>query len=226
MQSDTLKKLQDHFENDWQNERDIYKWLVNHTNIPYLKLDIKIPWQDIYKEALAVQDQFVVHRKHEGGETWKSACLHGVDTKTTNDWKANEYKDKGWTEQPEMKWTSLSEQCPITTDFFKNQFPYSSYDRLRFMWIEPGGYILPHQDLTERHFAPVNISIYNPEGCEFRFKNWGTVPFTHGSAFLIDVGQSHCVWNRSNEPRLHMIAHGSKDWDRFIPMLERSWQNR
>ena len=91
------------------------------------------------------------------------------------------------------------------------------------MLIEPGGYILPHQDQDERCLGPINISIYNPIGCEFRYKNYGTVPFTNGSAFMIDIGQKHSVWNRSNEQRLHIIAHGVKDKKRFLPLLERSW---
>lgn len=218
---DSQQKLEQHFKNDWQGETNIYDWLCKHTNIPYLKIDLDIPYKEIYNEALAIQDQFVVHRESEGDGTWKSLCIHGIDSHYTNDWKYyDEFKDGP---EPEYKWTSVSEQCPVTTKFFKEVFPYKNYQRLRFMWVEPGGYILPHQDLQERHFAPVNVSIYNPEGCEFRYKNWGSVPFTNGSAFLVDVGQVHSVWNRSNEPRLHIIAHGSKDWSRFQEILERSW---
>ena len=70
---------------------------------------------------------------------------------------------------------------------------------------------------------PVNISIYNPKDCEFRYKNWGTVPFVNGSAFLVDIGQPHAVWNRSSEARLHIIAHGKKDKKPFLSMLEKGW---
>jgi hypothetical protein len=133
------------------------------------------------------------------------------------------YYDGKFKEEPDYKWTQLSEQCPKTTKFFKEDFPHLSYKRLRFMWIEPGGYILPHQDDEERCLSPINVSIYNPKDCNFRYKNYGNIPYTNGSAFLIDVGQPHSVWNKSNEARLHIIAHGKKDKKRFLPMLEHGW---
>jgi len=219
----STEKLEKHFTPDY-NGKNIYKWLSEDTTVPYVKLDIDIPYIEIYKEVMAIKDYFVVHRETEGDGSWKSLCLHGIDSHYTNDWQYyDEFKNKP---EPEYNWTSISKQCPLTTEFFKKTFPYKDYKRLRFMWIEPGGYILPHQDLQQRHLAPVNVSIYNPIGCEFRYKNWGTVPFTHGSAFLVDVGQPHAVWNRSNEPRIHIIAHGSKDWNRFLPMLEQSWKTQ
>lgn len=214
-----MEQLKQHFTSDY-NGKDIWDWLQQDTNIPYVKLDLEIPWKEIYQEALDVKDQCIVHREHEGNGTWKSICLHGIDAEYTNDWM---YYDREFLEEPTYKWTRISNQCPITTEFFKNNFPYKTYKRLRFMWIEPGGYILPHQDNHERCLNPVNISIYNPAGCEFRYKNWGNIPFTNGSAFLIDVGKPHAVWNRSSEARLHIIAHGKKDKKQFLPLLEKSW---
>jgi len=217
-----MEQLEQHFTPDYNN-KDIWTWLTEDTNVPYVKLDIDIPWQEIYQEALAIKDQCVVHRKPDGDGTWKSICIHGIDAEHTDDWMYYEqYKGKS---EPEYKWTWVSEKCPVTTNFFKEKFPYKSYRRLRFMWIEPGGYILPHQDDKERCLHPINISIYNPKDCEFRYKNWGTVPFTNGSAFLIDTGQKHSVWNRSKEARLHIIASGKKDLPKFLEILERSWLN-
>jgi hypothetical protein len=214
-----MDKIKEHFTPDYNN-KDIWDWLQEDTTVPYVKLDIDIPWKEIYKEASAVKDQCVVHREDEGNGTWKSICIHGIDSEYTNDWMY--YGDK-FTKEPEYKWTKISEQCPVTTKFFKETFPYKSYKRLRFMWVEAGGYILPHQDNKERTLSPINVSIYNPKDCEFRYKNYGTIPFTNGSAFLIDVGQPHAVWNNSNEARLHIIAHGKKDKERFLPLLEQSW---
>lgn len=213
---DDLKK---HFTPDYNN-KDIWDWLAEDTTVPYVKLDMHIPWEDIYAEALAIKDKCIVHREDEGGGTWKSICIHGVDAEYTNDWM---YYDGKFEQEPEYKWTWVADQCPITKQFFENTFPYKSYKRLRFMWVEPGGYILPHQDNQERCLNPINISIYNPKDCEFRYKNYGSIPFTNGSAFLIDVGQPHAVWNRSTEARLHIIAHGKKDKARFLPLLEHSW---
>tara|TARA_B100001248_G_scaffold150042_1_gene112519 strand:- start:5870 stop:6526 length:657 start_codon:yes stop_codon:yes gene_type:complete len=214
-----MKELEDHFACDY-NGKDIWDWLSEDTTVPYVRLDLDIPWQEIHKEALAIKDKCVIHREHEGDGTWRSICIHGIDAEYTNAWM---YYDGKFKEEPEYKWTWVSEKCPITTEFFKNKFPYKNYKRLRFMWVEPDGYILPHQDDQERCLNPVNISIYNPKDCEFRYKNWGTVPFVNGSAFLVDIGQPHAVWNRSSEARLHIIAHGKKDKKPFLSMLEKGW---
>ena len=79
---DDLKK---HFTPDYNN-KDIWDWLAEDTTVPYVKLDMHIPWKDIYAEALAIKDKCIVHREDEGGGTWKSICIHGVDAEYTNDW--------------------------------------------------------------------------------------------------------------------------------------------
>ena len=220
-----MDELKKHFTPDY-NDKDIFTWLQEDTTVPYVKLDLDIPWQEIHKEALAIKDKFVPHRDFEGGGTWKSICIHGIDAEYTNDWMYYEQSGiKLFKTEPDYKWTWVAEKCPITTNFFKNVFPYKSYKRLRFKLVEPNGYILPHQDENERCLGPVNISINYPQGCEFRYKNHGTIPFTNGSAFLIDIGLQHSVWNKSNEARLHIIASGTKDMKRFLPLLERSWLN-
>ena len=56
---DTLKE---HFKPDYNN-KNIWEWLEEDTTVPYVRLDLDIPWQDIYSEALAVKDQCVIHRE-------------------------------------------------------------------------------------------------------------------------------------------------------------------
>ena len=146
------KELKQHWVPKWLNEKNIYDWLNEETNIPYLKLDIDIPWKDIYNEALNVKNLCVIHREYSGGGTWLSSCLHGLGTEYTNTWDHYDQFKNLTEDQVEYKWTNLSEQCPITTKFFKEVFPFREYKRLRFMWVEPGGYILPHKDNNERCF--------------------------------------------------------------------------
>ena len=83
--------------------------------------------------------------------------------------------------------------------------------RDRFMLLEPGGYILPHQDrdAKEKRLSVCNIALNNPQDCEFIFKDHGVVPFEDkGGAFLMDISNVHAVWNKSDKPRIHMIIHG------------------
>ena len=37
------------------NNKDIWDWLAEDTTVPYVRLDLDIPWQQIHKEALAVK---------------------------------------------------------------------------------------------------------------------------------------------------------------------------
>ena len=63
--------------------------------------------------------------------------------------------------------------CPITTKFFKEVFPYKTYYRLRFMLLEPQGYITPHIDADINKLSPINIALNNPNGCNFKMKEIG-----------------------------------------------------
>jgi hypothetical protein len=100
------------------------------------------------------------------------------------------------------------------------------------MLLEPGGYILPHQDRPdeEKRLSVCNISLNNPEGCRFVFKNHGIVPFKdEGSAFLMDISNPHSVWNQSDTPRIHMIIHselGRKIRDFFYIVRKSFYTNK
>ena len=41
--------------------------------------------------------------------------------------------------------------------------------RIRFMLIEPGGYILPHHDRDIKRLHEINVAIKQPKNCIFKF---------------------------------------------------------
>ena len=49
--------------------------------------------------------------------------------------------------------------------FFKERFPYKNYYRLRFMLLEPGGFITPHKDTDTNKLSPINMALNHPKGC-------------------------------------------------------------
>ena len=53
-----------------------------------------------------------------------------------------------------------------------------------------------------------NVAINNPNGCALVMEEYGTMPFKDGTVFKINTGYKHAVWNRSDEPRIHMIFDG------------------
>jgi hypothetical protein len=171
----------------------------------------------MYQEAQALRNMFVFHRGEEAGmRGWRSLAIHGIGATKTN------VPETYGLDPTKVKydWTEIQDQCPVTVKFFKELFPYNQYQRLRYMLVEPGGYIAPHSDnVTNSPGAAVNISLNNPEGC--RLTNiHGTVPFKNsGSIFLFNNHYQHAVHNNSNTDRFHMIVHGqwrNPEWDHLV----------
>jgi hypothetical protein len=186
-------------------------WVQNASGIPYLVLDLpNVPYSKMLEEARSLDDLFIGHRdSSESNWGWSSLVIHGISSQHTDHYLSYpEYADLHMHEVP-YTWTEIEDRCPVTVDFFKNQFPYSGYQRIRFMKLAPGGYILPHKDFDKTCLTAINLSLNNPENCEFAFNDHGIVPFSNtGSTIMIANGIQHSVWNRSNESRYHMIVHG------------------
>ena len=176
-------------------------WIMQSSHLPWLQLHLTIPVEKILHEANAVYPLSVSHRStdkflnhhHQG---WKSLTIFGESPTTTEQTNGT------------MSWTSVADQCPYTVEFINEYWQIDqTTGRIRFMWLEPGGYILPHQDRIEPGFFETNIAISHPDNCVFRFLNYGNVPFRSGNAFLVDISNKHLVVNDSDQTRLHMIVH-------------------
>ena len=176
-------------------------WIRQSSRLPWLKLNLEIPTDKILKEANVLYPTAVLHRDsdkftHYSHQGWKSLTLYGDDSTTTTH------------TQGVKNWTDIAKLCPITVEFVKKYWVLDdTTGRIRFMWLEPGGYILPHQDRDRSMFFETNIAITQPAECRFRFLEYGTVPFTAGSAFLVDISNKHLVANNSDQLRLHFIVH-------------------
>jgi len=179
-----------------------------------LQLGYDVPYEAMLAEARNLRDHFVMHRSSENHRGWRSICIHGLSPTHTLG-----HKDYGYetTESAPYGWTDICKFCPVTHDFFSRVLEYDSYERIRFMLLEPGGYILPHVDVPWVQLAPINIALNAPRDCEFIMENWGTIPFPPGAVNILAIGNPHAVWNRSDEDRYHIIVHGIKK-----PM----WQQR
>lgn len=198
-------------------KRPTADWIRRHSGLPYLPLDIEVPTEAILEEWMGVQHRSVPHRDRDdptgtGNLGWRALTLHGVAPDVTQH-----------TERPHA-WTEVAHHCPRTRRFLEQEFHITDNDatkRVRFMWLAPGGHILPHRDHDRPGLAPVNIAITNPAGCEFRMMNHGRVPFRAGRAIMMDLSNHHWVVNDSDEPRLHIIFHG------VVPdaTVERSYAN-
>lgn len=206
------------------------KWLIMESGWGYFHISCldNQPWKEMHKEASVLVDKFHSHREDSYGKGWKSLTLHGLneDTQSLSQYGARDEVIK------KLDWTWVAEQCPVTKKFLTDVWPAEFLNRVRFMLLEPGGYILPHQDResTEKRLSICNISLNNPQGCEFLMQNQGVIPFKDsGSAFLMDISNVHSVWNKSDTPRIHMIIHyelGRRVRDFFYVLRESYYTNR
>ncbi|MBY0384020.1 aspartyl/asparaginyl beta-hydroxylase domain-containing protein [bacterium] len=167
------------------------------------------PTNEILYEIQSLNTLFVVHREAELHKGWKSLCLHGLSAQKTMC-----YFDYGLKkEEASYSWTEIAEQCPKTFYYFKHLFPADSYERIRFMLVEPGGYVYPHRDREKNSLGPISIALNAPKKCRFVLENHGLIPLKPGGFYLIDLSHRHSVWNLSNENRYHITVechHGSK----------------
>lgn len=195
--------------------RPAANWICTKSALPYLKLYIQVPCVDILSEWDKVKHRAVSHRDSDAygllsNRGWKSLVLYGVSSTGTAE------------SQGEMSWTDIAEQCPKTVAWITQTFNIDeNTNRIRFMLLEPHGYIILHKDRVNSGLFEINVAITNPNGCRFRFKNYGTVPFEPGTAFMMDISNEHFVVNDSDELRLHIILHTSID----SKIIENSYAN-
>lgn len=206
------------------------QWLLEESQWPYFHLSAldNQPFKTMHSEAEVLLDQFKDHRE-DYGHGWKSLTLHGLNDDTQS---LNTYGDNREETVKQLNWTWVADKCPVTKKFLTDVWPAEYLNRVRFMLLEPGGYILPHQDRAdeEKRLSVCNISLNNPQGCDFVMKDQGKVPFKdEGSAFLMDISNVHSVWNRSDTPRIHMIIHfelGRRTRDFFYVLRKSYYTNR
>ena len=199
-----------------------FQWIVRESKLPWLKLDLSFPYIEMLEEAKAIKSLFVKHRAEDQisgykHKNWSSLCIHGISSTHTNHYTSYGYKSN---EETPYTWTDIITKCPYTCNFFKNIYPCSTYYRIRFMLLEPGGFIAPHNDMNEHRLSPVNIALNHPKNCIMKMAHHGTVPFKEGEAYILDVGNVHAYYNKSNEDRYHIIVHGNyrsnKQWKQLI----------
>jgi hypothetical protein len=197
-----------------------FDWIKRQSGLPWLRLNIDIPYEVIAKELESVQPLMVSHRDNYGEHMgWKSFCIHGKSFDATQeDEHYNDLRPYIWT--PEAK-----EHLPCTVEYFSTCWPRATFARLRVMLLEPGGYISVHSDNLESELMPINIAISQPANCNFVMEQHGAVPFVPGSAFWLDVSNRHTVFNHSDQPRWHIIVHQSFDNIEFQNLVVNSYKN-
>jgi hypothetical protein len=196
--------------------------------LPFLPIDWETEqdWESMYQEAKKLSKHYVLHRNHESHSGWESLVIHGLSSVHTESCHTYGYTDAN----APWRWTDIADHCPTITNFFKNQFDYNKYFRIRIMKLRPGGYIIPHKDsltVKENHIGPINLALNHPEGCKFYMDGIGYLPWQKGRAIKLNLYNVHAVYNESNEDRYHMIIHGDagNSWPDRIYNNYKNWRS-
>lgn len=183
--------------------------IIDNTNVPWVTMpDIPVPWKDIHTEAMALLETecFSLHRA-VGSGGWLSLCVHGMSSVHTN--CPEDYNLPDEAEYELSDWTDISKFTPRTKEWMQDEMLYERFSRVRFMAVLPGGWISPHRDTDKlAGLGATNVAINNPKGCNLVMEEYGILPYTDGLVVKINTGHNHAVWNRSDEPRIHMIFDG------------------
>lgn len=196
-----------------------FDWIMNHSGLPWLHLDVSAPHETILNEIKNIESLLVDHRDDYGEHRgWKSFCIHG---KSYNATREESYYDDNrpyvWTDEAQIG-------MPLTVNYFANVWPGSEFRRIRVMLLEPGGYVSIHQDYKISKLTAINIAITQPSECKFVMANHGTVPFSPGQAFWLDISNQHTVINNSDQPRWHIIVHHQSFDDNFQNLVVKSYK--
>lgn len=205
---------------DWPayNPSAGFDWIRHESKLPWLPLQIEIPYEIMMQEIPSIVPWIVEHREHYGEHTgWKSFCLHGKSHDATRE--DSYYND----DRPHI-WTDLAKKLmPKTVEYFQRSWPAEQYRRLRIMLLEPGGGITVHSDSDISRLSPVNIALTQPDDCGFVMEKHGTVPFSPGQAIWLDVSNRHVVFNDSDQPRWHIIVHQDLEHIGFQNLVVKSY---
>ena len=227
------------------DNQQIYDWVRDNSHpntdqhygmgLPWLMLDFpEWPHEEMLAEAKALDEQGLIPEYNGGNnEGWKAVALYGLSSDSTL--PPENYGYASYNEAREagaLHWTEIADSCPVTTEFFKNDFHYKRYNRIRFMALKPGGMIRWHADVPEGEdptfdLGVVNISLNNPENCFFNMGLWGNIPITDGCMWLFGNNHYHMVVNNHpTETRYHMIVSGTPNERFWKRITADSWRRQ
>jgi len=191
--------------------------LYYFSDAKFLKLDISIPHEEILEECKKLKNRFTNHRgnSHNG---WKSLSLYGLAENKHESWQDYNYSS-AIEAAKDFVWTTAADDCPITVNWLKNNFPCQRFGRVRFMLVEAGGHIGLHSDTKYRILENINISVSNPKNCIWQWGDGEELFMEPGNAYAMNISYEHAVYNRSNEDRFHLIVarHDSTlEWQKLI----------
>lgn len=210
------------------------EWIYEHSELPWLQLDLDVPHEAMYREAMQFFDD-AVEQDYPGvtfedpdcpqQRGWRTICIHGLGALKYD--RASVYGYEHEDDAP-YTWTEIADRCPVTKEFLAS-LPYEKMYRCRFTTLMPQGFAAPHigRKKNASYSHKISFALNHPKDWRFLMEKHGSIPWEAGRGFLLNVDENyHCVLNRSETPRIHLITMGKPDWKRMGPLLEKSYYNK
>ena len=104
--------------------------------MPDLKVDIDVPWKDIYEEAnLLYTSCYTFLRPNSSG--WLSLAIHGMSSVLTN--VPEDYGSDDEAEYDQVTGLILLKFCPKTKQWMMDTMLYEKFSRVSFLAVLPVG---------------------------------------------------------------------------------------
>jgi len=218
----------------------VTKWLVSQMhdgNIGWCEINLMtvkggtflpLAWHHMGQIETQLIDHKNFYTKYENENAY-NCTLFGKDGDRTS--LEEVYGEQGtWSKE-------VSDEIPNITSWWKNDFPVGTYNKIRFVKLEPGGSIGPHNDninpyqdeiLDEKRSVwPIMLSMKEPgKKCHVVVEDFGTVPFREGKMYIINPYRKYIIVNTSEtEPCIHInvqVQIGWR-WPEFTNCITRSF---
>jgi len=189
--------------------------------VPWIDLDLAFDHQAMFAEAMALAHRFVVYRSDPryNPQGWKGLALWAIDGDAE---KAAMPEGTLANREERYAMTDVAPLCPRTMALLSELLDFEHARAIAFLMLEPRSRVEPHCDDTMHEvMRSVNVALNMPAGCEFVIETapggahtpfTRTIPFRAGSAMVLNVAREHYLVNRSDEPRIHIVARAPLKW--------------
>ena len=221
------------FPDDTIDETDavaVTKWIITQMrdgNMGWCELNlmnvkggefVPLAWHHMGQIETQLIDEENLYTKYENPshEGAYGCTLFGEDGDRTNLKEA--YDTKGAFSK------ELMHKIPNITAWWDGDFPAGSYNKIRFVKLEPNGSIGPHNDNInpnkeellddQKSIWPITVSLKEPgKKCHTVVEDFGTVPISEGKVYILNPYRKHIMVNTSvTEPSIHMNVQATVGW--------------
>ena len=195
--------------------------------VPYVDLGVTFDHARCLAEAVALRERFVPYQSDPryGVTHWRGLALHALGGDPTRVAVANIGPGERFAKTP------VTALCPTLMALLDGMLDWGRAHSVALLVLDPHSAIAPHKDDPQFEvMRSLNIALNMPDGCEFVIDTeldgrdgpfTRRIPFRAGSAMMVNVARDHYVVNRSDVPRIHVVARGPLTWP-VTRVLERA----